>query len=97
MAHALSAVHGALAVLGNAGLDALQPLLSLVTRIIVTGDGALPLHVHQSLWAWHGPLERVQGPDLTGVDLVVALPGDTEADVVLRARRAGVRVVEVVG
>jgi hypothetical protein len=68
----------------------------LVTTALIIG-GSPPAHVLASLETWHGPLHVVTGRSLAGVDLVVASGDGTEAtNLVARARRAGVRVVEVV-
>lgn len=65
----------------------------MTARIIATGP--IPPHVEASLTLWHGDLVKVSGPSLAGVDFVVALPDAIESDIVVRARRAGVRIVEV--
>jgi hypothetical protein len=49
-----------------------------------------------ALQRWHGPVEIVQGASLTGVDFVLVMPGGN-ADLEARARRAGVRIMEVCG
>ena len=52
--------------------------------------------VIEALARWHGPVTVVAGQSLEGVDFVLALPGGNDG-LTERARRAGVRVVEVVG
>lgn len=48
-----------------------------------------------ALERWNGPLTLVEGTSLAGVDFVLVLPGGS-ADLEARARRAGVRIAEVV-
>lgn len=48
-----------------------------------------------ALTRWHGLVDIVSGQSLSRVDFVLVLPGGN-ADLEARARRAGVRVMEVV-
>jgi len=48
-----------------------------------------------ALRRWHGEIEVVEGTSLTGVDFVLVVPGGN-SDLEERARRAGVRIAEVV-
>lgn len=64
-------------------------------RVLITGDADPEPHLAR-LGRWQS-IEVVDTTDLSQVDLVLALPGDKNAATLDRARRAGVRIAEVVG
>lgn len=48
-----------------------------------------------ALRRWHGEVDIIEGTSLIGVDFVLVVPGGN-SDLEERARRAGVRIAEVV-
>lgn len=65
--------------------------------VLRTGSGDAEASAVAMLERWHGgPITVIGGNDLKGADYLLALPGGNE-DLIARARRAGVRIVEVVG
>lgn len=68
-------------------------------NVLIAGDGSddLIASAVAMLERWHGGPVTVISDPLNAADFVIALPGGNAADVVARARRALIRVVEVVG
>lgn len=77
---------------------AVPPYADGDVRVIVCGPDDLLARMTAltMIRTWHGEPEVVPGPELKGVDFVVALPGGMGERIVERARQAGVRIIEVV-